>query len=225
MIEMTVDRIATDPNNKQRIVWLRTLQGHRLVPIVIGEGEAFSIALSLIQQDAPRPLAHDLMHTILGRLEGSVDKVEIVSMKEGTFFAELTLTGPDGQVSIDARPSDCLALALRAGAPIYVAENLLDSEGVLAEGEVGDALEEAVAVPEVHRMSPDQVDNAIQELISSAGLETRQEETSEDVDVMLRKLRWRLELAVTGEDYERAARLRDRIDELEANDRTPVKEA
>jgi hypothetical protein len=68
MIEMTVDRVATDPNNHQRIVWLKTQKGNRQVPIVIGEGEAFSIALGLAGQEAPRPLSHDLMHTILDHL-------------------------------------------------------------------------------------------------------------------------------------------------------------
>lgn len=213
MIEMSVDRVAKDPNNEQRIVWLRTLQGNRLIPIVIGEGEAFSIALGLTGQEAPRPLAHDLIRSILERLHATIEKVEIVSMKDGTFFAELTLAGPNGEVSMDARPSDCLALALRAGAPIYVTEDILSAEGI-AEEKPLDASREPVAGPAdaVDRtVSLEDVDTAIQSLIRSAGLEAREETAHEDTETFLGKLRWRLELAVKGEEYERAALLRDEI--------------
>ena len=216
MIEMTVDRVATDPNNRQRIVWLRTLKGHVMVPIVIGEGEAFSIALGLAEQEAPRPLSHDLMHSILDQLNASVEKVEILEMKDGTFFAELVLSGDDGSVSIDARPSDCLALAVRAGAPIYVSQKLLEAEGVVVEPEeslIDPETEEEM--PEIPEMSSETVDTAIQDLIASTGLAALKEEISDGPEARLRQLKWRLDLAVRDEDYERAAKIRDEIYEKE----------
>ena len=214
MIEMSVERVATDPNDQQRIVWLRTMQGNRLIPIAIGEGEAFSIALGLSGQEAPRPLAHDLIRSILDRLQASIDRIEIVSMKDGTFYAQLILAGPDGHVSIDARPSDCLALALRAGAPIYVTEDLLTAEGITDERTLatiarkpGIGAEKAKETP----ISLDNLDAEIRSLIRSTGLDEEDEKAGHYSEIPLKKLRWRLELAIKGEDYERAARLRDEI--------------
>jgi hypothetical protein len=142
-----------------------------------------------------------------------VEKVEIQEMKEGTFYAELSLSGPDGTASIDARPSDCLALAIRAGAPIEDASSLSNDD------------ETDVDVT----MTREHVDSAIEDLISSAGLEAgkgtpdnEEDAPEEDPDTTLRKLRWRLELAVKGEDYERAAQIRDRIYAQETSVVSPV---
>jgi len=156
-------------------------------------------------------------------------------MKEGTFYAELSLSGPDGTASIDARPSDCLALAIRAGAPIYVSEELLESEGVVTEDEATITIEDASSLSNDDEtdvdvtMTREHVDSAIEDLISSAGLEAgkgtpdnEEDAPEEDPDTTLRKLRWRLELAVKGEDYERAAQIRDRIYAQETSVVSPV---
>ena len=104
-----------------------------MLPIWIGAQEATSILIAVEGEHAPRPLSHDLITTLFGAVGAKVDRVEVTRIDEGTFYAELTLTTPTGPQVLDARPSDAVALAVRADAPIFVAEEVLDDAGIPAE--------------------------------------------------------------------------------------------
>jgi bifunctional DNase/RNase len=111
---------------------------HRVLPIFIGGAEAASIAVALSGEPAPRPLAHDLMAALVQSFDAHVDAVEVTDVRDGTFLAELVVSGPTGARRLDTRPSDAVALALRLGAPMFVSEVVLDQAGAVLS-EVDDA--------------------------------------------------------------------------------------
>jgi hypothetical protein len=111
---------------------------HRLLPISIGGETATSIAIAASGQPSPRPLTHDLMAALVESFEGHLDAVEVTDLQNGTYFANLALSGPIGERRIDTRPSDAIALAMRLGAPLYVSEHVLDEAGALPMPEIDD---------------------------------------------------------------------------------------
>lgn len=116
------------------VVFLREREGlRRLLPIYVGVPEASSIQLAVEGREAPRPLTHDLLVNILGALGAVLDKVVITDVEEGTFFAELHLQSRTGPVVVSSRPSDAIAIAVRAGAGIFCEPDVLDEAGRLAE--------------------------------------------------------------------------------------------
>ena len=136
MLEVRVLGIALDPAG-QHIVLLKPIGEEegtgRVLPIWIGAQEATSILIAVEGEHAPRPLSHDLITTLFGAVGAKVDRVEVTRIDEGTFYAELTLSTPTGPQVLDARPSDAVALAVRADAPIFVADEVLDDAGIPAE--------------------------------------------------------------------------------------------
>jgi bifunctional DNase/RNase len=108
---------------------------HRVLPIFIGGREAVAIALALSGEPPPRPLTHDLLAAVIETLDARVDHVEVTDVREGTFVAELALHGPHGGVSLDSRPSDAIALALRLDAPLFASDEVLDQAGALVSTE------------------------------------------------------------------------------------------
>jgi bifunctional DNase/RNase len=99
---------------------------HRVLPIFVGGPEAASIAIALSGEDAPRPLSHDVMASLVEHLDGRVDAVEVTDLRDGAFVAAISVTGPGGGHRLDTRPSDAIALAVRVGAPLYVSDEVLD---------------------------------------------------------------------------------------------------
>ena len=104
---------------------------HRVLPIVVGIGEAASIAMAFADEPSPRPSSHDLMTTFIEQVGARLDAVQVTELQDETFLAEVTLSGPDGPVQLDSRPSDAIALAVRVDAPVFVAEFVLDQAGSL----------------------------------------------------------------------------------------------
>jgi uncharacterized protein len=174
------------------------------VPIFIAPLEAQSILIGLGSVKMPRPLTHDLFITVLESLESSVNRVEITALKEGTYYAKLILDSSGSEIAVDARPSDCLALAVRVKCPIYIDEAVVDEAGIsvkmveeknreLKQGEVaGEQSNEESETPTVTEVVP---------------------AAQEDEMSSLRKL---LQAAIDEENYEEAARLRDKIREIES---------
>lgn len=121
---------------------------HRLLPIFIGASEAASIAMGATGETPPRPMSHDLMLDLVQRLDGRIDGVEVTELRDGTFIADLTVHGPNGQHRIDTRPSDAIALAVRVGAPLFVSEAVLDEAGSVPQREEVDEASIAEAVSE-----------------------------------------------------------------------------
>jgi bifunctional DNase/RNase len=116
-----------------------------VLPIWIGQLEATSILVAVENADVPRPLAHDLMRVMLAALDAAPTRVEVTRIEGGTFFAEITLSTPLGDRVVDARPSDAIALASRAGAAIWVADDVMAEAGVpdvLTETDAAQSLDE-----------------------------------------------------------------------------------
>ncbi len=133
MIEVTVDRIAYDTQHQRAIVLLKHADSERYLPIIVGPLEAGAIAIAVEGIEAPRPQTHDLLKQILDRLNIKVAGVLIDDVRDETFFAQISLLDKDRVVEIDSRPSDAIALALRARVPISVLERVLDLAGVAAD--------------------------------------------------------------------------------------------
>ncbi len=125
MIEMIVSGLALDDRTQTPVVLLKEKDGERMLPIWIGPSEASAIAMELTGRKFQRPLTHDLLKTIIEGLGAKVPKIAIVDMKEKTYYAKVFLERESDLFSIDARPSDCIALALRTQSPIFVEEGLL----------------------------------------------------------------------------------------------------
>mgnify|MGYP002840610149 FL=1 len=149
LIQMRVGGLVVDPNTKSPIVVLRGVDDDRLyLPIYVGGSEASAIAAALSDVELPRPMTHDLVSNILGLVGIGLQKVTIIDLVDGTFYAELNLSDDQGhQWHLDSRPSDAIALALRAGAEVFVAQKVVEEAGGIAEEEDDEGLEEG-AEPE-----------------------------------------------------------------------------
>lgn len=129
MIRMIVQGLTIDPASNSPILILKEPEGERSLPIWIGLLEATAIASELEKVAFARPMTHDLLRNVITSLDHSITKVEVVDLKDNTFYALVHLLGPEGERVIDARPSDAVALALRAEAPIFVAPKVLEAAG------------------------------------------------------------------------------------------------
>ena len=134
LIEMKVAGITMDPFSNTPIVILKDIQGKTALPIWIGILEASAIATELGDVKPPRPMTHDLLKNILERLNATVTRVEVTDLKDNTFFATIFLSILNKSFSIDARPSDAIALALRTNSPIYVNEKVVEDSRAVNMG-------------------------------------------------------------------------------------------
>jgi bifunctional DNase/RNase len=131
MIELTLSKIKIDENRNEQVIIFRERDGPRYLPVVIGVAEVNAIKLKLSGLKPPRPLTHDLLLNTIEKLGARLEHVVIDRLQNNTFYAKLYLKGPgDQEVVVDARPSDSVALALRALAPIFVSEEVLSEAGV-----------------------------------------------------------------------------------------------
>ena len=126
-IEMMIKGLMIDPITNMPIIILRDGDGGRILPIWVGVFEANAIALQMENVQTPRPMTHDLLKNVIEDLSAAVERIVVTDLKENTFYAVIHLRTDGPGVVVDARPSDAIALALRAGAPIYVEESVIDS--------------------------------------------------------------------------------------------------
>ena len=141
LIEVTVAGLAQDPRTDSPILLLRDDTNSRILPIWIGIAEATAIAAQVEGIQLPRPMTHDLAQSIVLSLGGRISRVSITSLEDATFYAQITLVVEEAEHEVDARPSDAVALALRAEAPIFV-DDAVFKEGsavVVEASEVEDA--------------------------------------------------------------------------------------
>jgi uncharacterized protein len=189
------------------------------VPIFIAPLEAQSILIGMGSVKMPRPLTHDLFLTALENLEASINRVEITALKEGTYYAKLILDSSGSEVSIDARPSDCLALAVRVKCPIYIDEAVVDEAGISVK--MVEEKSKELKSGEAELPTPEEAEESAEE-----GGDEEEAESAEPVplvpevspvahDAEVSTLKKLLDAAIEEENYEEAARLRDRIRELE----------
>jgi uncharacterized protein len=136
MVEMSVESVRINLATNQRVVILKDEQGDRYLFIWIATAEAYSIAMELQGTAPQRPLTHDLLKSVIAELGGKLISVIVHDLTEDIFYARLVLDADGRHVEVDSRPSDAIALAVRAKVPIYVAESVLDSAGVRLQNEV-----------------------------------------------------------------------------------------
>jgi bifunctional DNase/RNase len=147
LIEMTVDSIRVHMPTGQHVVILKEKTAERYLPIWIGINEANAIALKITGMTPERPITHDLLANILGAVDINVDRIVVTSLANEVFYARILAHADGRQMEIDSRPSDAIAVAVRVGAGIFVATEVLDRAGVLPEldheGEIGETDEES----------------------------------------------------------------------------------
>jgi uncharacterized protein len=135
MVEMSIYGVSFDLVGKQPIVLLKTAEGNKYLPIWIGHPEAAAILMKLQGATAPRPLTHDLLVNILNELEVEVVRVTVTELRENTFHASITVQQNGSEIEIDSRSSDAIAIAVRAQAPIYAADEVIEESAIEFEGE------------------------------------------------------------------------------------------
>jgi hypothetical protein len=133
-IEVRIRGLMLDPATNMPIVVLKDVASDTVMPIWVGIFEANAIALEIEKMSAPRPMTHDLTRDLIQHLNGQLERVVITELKDDTFFAMLWLRQDNEAIAIDARPSDAIALALRADCPIYVAEQVMQSAKLNTSG-------------------------------------------------------------------------------------------
>ena len=139
--EMVIYGVSFDMVGKQPIVLLKTVDSNKFLPIWIGHPEAAAILMKLQGASTPRPMTHDLLSDVLGELEATCTRVAVTELRENTFYASITLSINGREMEIDSRPSDALALAVRAGAPIFAAEDVIEESAIEFEHDVEDTEE------------------------------------------------------------------------------------
>lgn len=131
MIEMELSKIVIDEKRHDQLIVLKEKNGDRILPIVIGLPEASAIKLKISGFVPPRPLTHDLLHVTIENLEAKIEKIIIDKLEENTFHAKIVVRTAQGEAkTIDSRPSDSIALAVRAHAPIFVEEEVMKQSDI-----------------------------------------------------------------------------------------------
>ena len=135
MQQVTIYGVSFDMVGKQPIVLLKTLEGNRYLPIWIGHPEAAAILMKLQSQAPPRPMTHDLVTDMLSQLDTNVVRITVTELRENTFYASITVQQNGSELEIDSRSSDAIALAVRADAPIFAADDVIEESAIEFEGE------------------------------------------------------------------------------------------
>ena len=189
-IQVDIIGLSTSPSSGGAYALvLGEVDGNRRLPIIIGAFEAQAIALELEKIQPPRPLTHDLLRDLFDAIDADITDIVIDDLREGTFFAKIRYVYGGKENQLDARPSDAVALAVRTDAPIYVMPDVLDEAGIPADDESAPLARTA---------------------------EADEEETSDVTTARspVERMQAQLDKAIESEDYERAAQLRDEIEQM-----------
>ena len=135
MQEMVIYGVSFDMVGKQPIVLLKAVDSNKFLPIWIGHPEAAAILMKLQGASAPRPLTHDLLVNMLGELDVEVVRVTVTELRENTFHASITVAQNGNEIEVDSRSSDAIAVAVRAHAPIFAADSVIEESAIEFEGE------------------------------------------------------------------------------------------
>ncbi len=138
MIEVEIDSIRVSLMSEHRVIVLKALDDERYLPIWIGPFEAEAIAIRLKDVDVARPLTHDLLGNVIEELGGEVAYILVNALRNDTFYARIFVDLRGQRLSIDSRPSDAMALAVRIDAPIFVAEEVMEEAGITPEEDISE---------------------------------------------------------------------------------------
>lgn len=136
MVEVVIDSVRVSLTNQQRIVVLREVDTERYLPIWIGPFEAEAITIALQEIEVARPQTHDLLKNAFSLLNARLTRVEVISLRDDVFYGNLVVENNGRTIEIDSRPSDALALAVRARVPILVSSEVMDSAGIVPEQDI-----------------------------------------------------------------------------------------
>jgi uncharacterized protein len=139
MIEVTIDSVRVNLMSPQRLVILREAGADRYLPIWVGQYEAEAITVALQEVEMIRPLTHDLLRNVFNTLNAKLKRIEIISLKEDIFYGNIVADVGGSEIKVDSRPSDAIALAVRAHVPIFVDESVMQSAGITPEANVESA--------------------------------------------------------------------------------------
>ena len=156
MVEVVIDSVRVSLTNQQRIVVLREINAERYLPIWIGPYEAEAITIALQEIEVARPQTHDLLKNLLATFNARLVRVEVVALKDDVFFGNLVVEYNGHLVEIDSRPSDALALAVRAHVPILVAREVMETAGIVPERDL-QAPETSAAEPSAAPVEEDEL--------------------------------------------------------------------
>ncbi|TAL71112.1 MAG: hypothetical protein EPN82_00415 [Bacteroidetes bacterium] len=186
-VQLVVLGLSASPaSNSAYALILKEVDGNRRLPIIIGAFEAQAIALEMEGVVPPRPMTHDLLKNLIDSFDSNLTEVYVNELREGTFYAKLIFD--EGELEIDARPSDAIALAVRFNAPIYVKSDILDETGLIPQGE-----------------EPGMDAGDEDAYLRSQQQDKHRPKTKAEL------LQSQLEKAVKDENYEKAAQLRDEL--------------
>jgi bifunctional DNase/RNase len=136
MVEVVIDSIRVSLLSQQRIIILREVGAERYLPIWIGVYEAEAIAIALQEMEVARPLTHDLLRNVFKAMNAQIVRVEVVSLRDDTYYGNIVAQMNGSEINIDSRPSDALALAVRVNVPILVSQSVMDSAGITPEEDI-----------------------------------------------------------------------------------------
>jgi uncharacterized protein len=137
MIEVVIDSVRVSLTNQQRVVVLRETNTERYLSIYIGPYEAEAITIALQEIEVARPQTHDLLKNMINSLNGRLVRVEVVALREDVFYGNLVVESNGRILNVDSRPSDAMALAVRAHVPIFVSREVMENAGVVPEQDLG----------------------------------------------------------------------------------------
>jgi len=142
MIKVKVDSIRASLMSEHRVIILKDIEADRYLPIWIGPYEAEAIAIRLRDVEVARPLTHDLLNNVIAEMGGEISHITVTDLRDDTFFARISVSVDGHQMEIDSRPSDAIALAVRANVPIFVDEDVMAQAGISPEPDITDEASE-----------------------------------------------------------------------------------
>jgi len=183
MVEVAIDSIRVSLMSQQRIVILREKDNERYLPIWIGVYEAESITMALQDVEVARPLTHDLLKNVFHQFEARIVRVEVIALRDDTYYGNIVAEKDGSLVNIDARPSDALAIAVRTHVPILVDRTVMDTAGIIPEEDLQDEGSEPTQ-PLVEAETEDGEDrlSVFSDFLEGLDLDGTDDEESEDKD-------------------------------------------
>jgi bifunctional DNase/RNase len=183
MVEVVIDSIRVSLMSQQRIVILREMNAERYLPIWIGIYEAEAITISLQEVEVARPLTHDLLKNVFNALNAKIVRVEVSALRDDTFFGNIVVEVDGAPLSIDARPSDALNLAVRAHVPILVDRSVMDTAGIIPEEDLQEEnREKPVGVDEPEIEGGEERLSVFEDFLEKLDIENPESDDDEDTD-------------------------------------------
>jgi bifunctional DNase/RNase len=180
MLEVVIDSIRVSLMSQQRIVILRERDAERYLPIWIGVYEAESITIALQEVEVARPLTHDLLKNIINQLNTRILRVEVVALRDDTFFGNIVAETDGHTFNIDSRPSDALAIAVRTHVPILVSRSVMDSAGIIPEEDLQNEQIEEEQIQEQNGPESEERLSVFQDFLEELNLNNLDDEDRED---------------------------------------------